>query len=156
MAQNTRSPADVRAYLEQHHLEVVELPADTGTATRAAEALNTTVDTIVKSLLFVVGDEPVLVLAAGDRTVETGELERLVGAAKARLARPQEVKEITGYAVGGVPPLAHGRPLRTLVDRHLMQHGIVYAAAGASNAIFAVAPEHLLDLSGGELADIAR
>jgi hypothetical protein len=78
MTENTRSPADVRAYLEQHRLEVVELPADTSTATSAAEALNTTVDTIVKSLLFVVGDEPVLVLAAGDRMVETGELADIV------------------------------------------------------------------------------
>jgi Cys-tRNA(Pro) deacylase len=156
MTENTRSPADVRAYLEQHQLEVVELPADTSTATSAAEALNTTVDTIVKSLLFVVGEEPVLVLAAGDRMVETGELAQFLGATKARLARPQEVKEVTGYRVGGVPPLAHGRPLRTLVDPHLLQHGTVYAAAGASNAIFAVAPERLLELSGGELADIAH
>jgi len=156
MTENSRSPADVRAYLEQHQLEIMELPADTSTATSAAEALNTTVDTIVKSLLFVVGDEPVLVLASGDRTVQTGELAQLLGAAKARLARPQEVKEITGFAVGGVPPIAHGRPLRTLVDRHLMRHGTVYAAAGGSNAIFAVAPERLLELSGGELANIAH
>lgn len=155
MAENRRSPADVRAFLTQHQLEPVELPADASTATRAAEALNTTVDTIVKSLLFLVGDEPVLVLAAGDRTVQTGELAQLLGAAKARLARPQEVKDITGYAVGGVPPIAHGWPLRTLIDRHLMQHETVYAAAGAGNAIFAVAPERLLELSDGELADVA-
>ncbi len=155
MADRTRSVDDVRRYLEQHHVEVLELPADTSTAALAAQALHTTVDTIVKSLLFTAGDEAVLVLAAGDRTVETRALARLLGVGKARLARPQEVIDITGYAVGGVPPVAHRRPLRTLVDRHLMRHATVYAAAGAGNAVFAVAPDRLVELSGGEISDVA-
>lgn len=147
---------DVRVWLHPHGIAVQELPADTSTAILAAAALGTTVDTIVKSLLFMVDGAPVLVLAAGDRKVNKRRLAEALGASAARLARPEEVTALAGYAVGGVPPVAHRQPLRTLVDRHLLAHPTVYAAAGAANAIFPVAPEQLLAMTGGESTDVAQ
>jgi Cys-tRNA(Pro) deacylase len=147
---------DVRACLTREGTEVRELEADTSTAVLAAAALGTTVSTIVKSLLFLADGKPVLVLASGDRKVDARALARGLGVRKVRMARPDEVRDIAGYAVGGVPPLAHKRPLQTLMDRHLLSHLTVFAAAGAPNAIFAIAPTRLLELTGAELTDSAQ
>lgn len=143
----------VRHYLEPEGIEVVELPADTSTAVLAAQALGTTVPAIAKSLLFLADGEPLLVLASGDRRVDARSLAREVGAKKVRMATPEQCIALAGYAVGGVPPVAHRRPLRTLFDRHLLEHEVVYAAAGAYNAVFAVAPERLQALTGAEITD---
>jgi prolyl-tRNA editing enzyme YbaK/EbsC (Cys-tRNA(Pro) deacylase) len=147
---------DVRRFLRAHDLSVEELPADTSTAVAAAAALGTTVSSIVKSLLFMVDDKPVLVLAAGDRKVNRARLAAELDAQKVRLARPEEVVELTGFRIGGVPPVAHRRPLQTLVDKHLLAPATVYAAAGASNAIFPIAAPLLVDLTGGQLTDAAE
>jgi prolyl-tRNA editing enzyme YbaK/EbsC (Cys-tRNA(Pro) deacylase) len=148
--------ADVRARLASEGIEVRELPADTSTAVLAAEALGTTVSAIVKSLLFLADGEPLLVLASGDRKVDARALGRSLGVKKLRMARPEEVIECAGYPIGGVPPVAHRRPLRTLLDRNLLRHEVVYAAAGSGNAIFAVSPARLQALTGAELTDAAE
>jgi prolyl-tRNA editing enzyme YbaK/EbsC (Cys-tRNA(Pro) deacylase) len=146
----------VRAVLSRDGIEVLELPADTSTAVLAAQALNTTVPTIVKSLLFLADGEPLLVLVAGDRRVDARRLAGEAGTRKVRMARPDECIEIAGHAVGGVPPLGHRRPIRTLLDRHLLDHETVYAAAGAGNAIFAVEPRRLLAMTAAEITDAAQ
>lgn len=138
---------DVRAVLRPHGLTVRELPGDTSTAPLAAAALATGVETIVKSLLFLAGQDPVLMLVAGDRRGDAALLAEELGAATIRLARPADVIRITGYAVGGVPPLGHRTPLRTLMDRALLNCPMVYAAAGAGNAVFAVAPHRLREIT---------
>jgi prolyl-tRNA editing enzyme YbaK/EbsC (Cys-tRNA(Pro) deacylase) len=147
------SVTDVRAHLAPHGIAVQELPVDTSTAPLAAQALGTTVGTIVKSLLFLADGAPVLILAAGDRKVNTRRLARDLQAEMVRLAKPDEVIALSGYAVGGVPPIAHRTRLPTLVDRHLLDHATVYAAAGATNAIFPIAPQRLLELTGGRVTD---
>jgi Cys-tRNA(Pro) deacylase len=144
---------NVRSALEPFGLSVVVLPDDASTAALAAEALGTTVDRIVKSLLFLAGDEPILVLAAGDRRVDAKMLASELGVAKVRLAKPDQVIALAGYAVGGVPPIAHRTRLRTLIDERLMRHEIVYAAAGAHNAIFAVSPITLSEISSAQLTN---
>jgi prolyl-tRNA editing enzyme YbaK/EbsC (Cys-tRNA(Pro) deacylase) len=143
----------VRERLEPEGIEVVELPADTSTAVLAAQALGTTVPAIVKSLLFLAGGEPLLVLASGDRRVDGRALARELGVKKVRMATPEECITLAGYAVGGVPPVAHRQPLRTLFDRHLLEHETVYAAAGAYNAVFAITPSQLQELTGAEITD---
>lgn len=146
----------VRSVLAAEGIEVQELPADTSTAALAAQALNTTVPTIVKSLLFMADGEPLLVLASGDRRVDARSLARNLGARKVRMATPQECIDLAGHAVGGVPPVGHRRPMRALLDRHLLEHPVVYAAAGAGNAIFAVGPQRLMELTGAEITDAAQ
>lgn len=148
--------ADVRGYLEPLGISVQELPSDTSTAPLAARALGTPVDAIVKSLLFLLDGQAHLVLASGSRKVDQRVLAREQGADKARLAKPDEVLALTGYAVGGVPPVGHRRSLPTLIDVHLLELETVYAAAGAGNAVFAIAPAHLVELTGATLTEAAR
>lgn len=143
----------VRDFLIPAGIAVQELPGDASTAQSAAEALGTTVPTIVKSLLFLHNGEPILVLVAGDRKLNQRMLAAELGGGKVRLAKPDQVLEITGYPVGGVPPVAHPTTLRTLLDRHLLVHPVVYAAAGAHNAIFPIEPRRLLEITGASLTD---
>src|SRR5262249_57043712 len=102
-------------------IEVVELADSTRTAAEAAAAVEAEVGQIVKSLVFTRdGEEPFLVLCAGDRRVDTG----LFGGARA--ARADEVRAATGFAIGGVPPIGHDRPLHTVVDESLLRFGTVW------------------------------
>ena len=141
----------VSEVLAPHGIKVQRINGDTSTAPLAAAALNTPVSTIVKSLLFFADDEPVLVLAAGDRRVNTELLASELGSNALRLARPGEVIRVAGYAVGGVPPLGHRTRIRTLLDDSLLSHPVVYAAAGASDAIFPVEPVNLQVITGAEI-----
>jgi Cys-tRNA(Pro) deacylase len=148
--------ADVRAFLTPHGVEVLELPDDAGTAVLAAQALNTSVDTIVKSLLFFADEAPILVLAPGDLQVSTTRLAGRVQAERVRLARPKEVLQVTGYAVGGVPPVAHAHTVPIVIDRHLLAHPVIFAAAGDRQAVFPVEPQKLVELTGATPVDIAE
>jgi prolyl-tRNA editing enzyme YbaK/EbsC (Cys-tRNA(Pro) deacylase) len=120
--------------------EVRELPASTRTAPEAAAAVGVEVGQIVKSLVFMAGSEPLLCLCAGDRRVDTDKL-----GAEVRQARGDEVREATGFAIGGVPPIGHDRPLRTVVDASLRRFETVWCAAGTPHAVFPVATQALID-----------
>jgi Cys-tRNA(Pro) deacylase len=146
----------VREYLQRLNIGVQELPADTSTAELAARALGTTVGTIVKSLVFRAGDESILVLVAGDRKLDARKMARQLGVTRVRLLPPDEVMTVAGYPVGAVPPVALRRRLRTLLDKNLLGHPTVYAAAGARNAIFPIGPEQLQELTDAELTDAAE
>lgn len=149
----TLTVEDVRDFLAPVGILVQELPDDASTAQSAAAALGTTVPTIVKSLLFLHAGEPILVLVAGDRKLNQRALATELGGGKVRLAKSDQVLEITGYPVGGVPPVAHATMLRTLLDHHLLAHPVVFAAAGAYNAIFPIEPQRLLEITGATLTD---
>ena len=126
------------------------------TAALAAQALGTTVSTFVKSLLFLIDDQPYLVLVAGDRKVDMRRLARDVGGRKARVADADRTLELTGYRVGGVPPVALRTEMPILMDDHLLVHPIVYAAAGSSFAIFPIAPVHLREMTGARVIQVAE
>jgi prolyl-tRNA editing enzyme YbaK/EbsC (Cys-tRNA(Pro) deacylase) len=168
-----RTADDVKAFLRPFGLVVKELPDDTSTSVLAADALNTTVGSIAKSLLFMVSgrtyeagsdgaeryaegdrDRPVLVLASGDKRVDPRRVATLTGAGRARLARPAEVLSVTGFPVGGVPPVAHATRLNVLMDRTLFDYPIVFAAGGAANTIVPIAPGELERISGATTADL--
>jgi prolyl-tRNA editing enzyme YbaK/EbsC (Cys-tRNA(Pro) deacylase) len=137
---------------------VRELPADTSTAEAAAHAVNAPVGSIVKSLIFMADDAPLLVLVAGDRRADVKRMRAELGLSKKRLriAQPAEVFELTGFEVGGVPPLGHRRPLRTLVDRSLSRFEIVWAAAGSAHAVFPVHYARLVDITHGDVLDLGE
>jgi prolyl-tRNA editing enzyme YbaK/EbsC (Cys-tRNA(Pro) deacylase) len=116
-------------------VEVVDLPDSTRTAAEAAEACGCELGQIVKSLVFVVEDEPTMILCAGDRRVT-----RIDGTP----ASPDEVREATGFSIGGVPPLGHERDLPTIVDESLRRFERVWCAAGTPNAVFEVAIDRLI------------
>ncbi len=135
---------------------VRELPADTSTAEAAARAVDAPLGSIVKSLIFLADDTPLLVLVAGDRRADVKRLRAALGLSKRRLriAQPDEVLAHTGFEVGGVPPVGHREPLRTLVDRTLSRFEMVWAAAGSPHAVFPIAYDHLLAITGGQVMDL--
>ena len=120
-------------------MEVRELADSTRTAQEAAAAVGVGVGQIVKTLVFVDDGGPLLCLCAGDRRVDTAKLGTGV-----RQARGDEVREATGFAIGGVPPLGHHRPLRTVVDESLRRFDTIWCAAGTPHAVFPVETEALI------------
>lgn len=133
-------------------ITVVAMPESTRTATEAATACGCEVGQIVKSLIFEAGPggELVLLLVAGDRTADLDLAGRLLGATPAR-ADPKRVREETGFAIGGVAPIGHLRPMRVFMDPALLGHHRVWAAAGAPNAVFEVDPRLLLEVTRAAL-----
>jgi prolyl-tRNA editing enzyme YbaK/EbsC (Cys-tRNA(Pro) deacylase) len=135
--------------------EVREFPQGTRTAADAARAIGCQVGQIVKSLVFVAGREtPFLALTSGPNRADTDRLSRLMGGAPVRQATPDEVREATGYAIGGTPPFGHPRPLRAFCDRDLLEHREVWAAAGTPRSVFPISPADLLRASRAEATDI--
>ena len=136
-------------------VSVSHFPEGTRTATDAARAVGCDVAQIVKSLVFVADGEPVLVLAPGPTMVDTDRVAAFLGVAEVRRATADEVREATGYAIGGVPPFGHAMPLRVAIDEVLLAHDEVWAAAGAPDACFPIAPAELVCASGGIVGPLA-
>lgn len=134
------------------------LPMSTATAEEAARAVGCPLGAIIKSLLFLAESEPVLVLACGDRQVDSAKLAQTLGVGRKRvkMADAEAVLAHTSFSVGGVPPVGHPGKLRTYVDSGIDRFDEVYAAAGTASAVFGISPEELVRVSGGTLADIAR
>jgi prolyl-tRNA editing enzyme YbaK/EbsC (Cys-tRNA(Pro) deacylase) len=135
------------------HLQVTELPASTRTAEEAAKAVGAEVGQIVKSLVFVGERGAYLFLVSGQNRLDLGKAQALVGS-PLRRATPEEVRALTGYAIGGVPPVGHNTPLPTFLDRDLLAYPRVWAAGGTPKALFALTPEELLALTGAQVADL--
>lgn len=141
----------VMAALEQQGAagSVRVLPDSARTAQEAATALGVPVGAIVNSLVFDAGGEALLVLTSGAHRVDTGYLAEQHALAKLTRAAPDFVRASTGQAIGGVSPVGHPAPVRTLVDRWLAQHPVVWAAAGHPHAVFPTTYAELLQLTGG-------
>ncbi len=137
-------------------IAVERFPAGTRTAQDAAQAVGCDVAQIVKSLVFVADGRPVLALVSGANRLDPERLAAVVGAAGVRRADGDEAREATGFPIGGVPPLGHHRPLPVVVDRDLMAHEVVWAAAGLPDAVFRVAPAELVRACGGIVAEVAE
>ncbi len=154
------SPEDVQAALDKLGCDIQVTLYETSTATsqEAADSIGTELGSIVKSLCFLVGGQPVVVLAAGDQRMDERKIGQLyeVSKKKVRMADAEKTVELTGYAPGGVPPVGHTQELPILIDKTLERFDLVYAAAGASNAIFPIKLEQLIEITGGKVTDIAR
>ena len=155
------TPADVKTALDAAGLsiEVRFLDESSATATQAAAALGTELGSIVKSLVFMVDAQPVIVLTAGDQRVFDKKIATYfdVSRKKVKIATPEQCIEYVGYAPGGVPPLGHRRTdLTILVDETLSRFEIVYAAAGAHNTIFPIPYDTLVQVTGAISADVAK
>jgi prolyl-tRNA editing enzyme YbaK/EbsC (Cys-tRNA(Pro) deacylase) len=132
---------------------IVELKQTTRTAEDAAAAIGTTVAQIVKSLVFLADGVPIVVLASGVNRVDVVRVGAALGRTIGR-ASPDEVRAATGFAIGGVAPLGYSGELEVLFDRDLLQHDLVWAAAGTPNAVFPIAPEDLLRVSRARVLDV--
>jgi prolyl-tRNA editing enzyme YbaK/EbsC (Cys-tRNA(Pro) deacylase) len=131
------------------------LPDAVTTAAAAAAALGVEVGQIANSLVFDADGAPLLVLTSGAHRVDTGKVAALVGAQRVRRASPEFVRAATGQAIGGVAPVGHPAPLRTLVDRFLERYDEVWAAGGIPHAVFPTSFDELVVVTGGEPADVA-
>jgi prolyl-tRNA editing enzyme YbaK/EbsC (Cys-tRNA(Pro) deacylase) len=135
-------------------LEILPSPTSTRTAAEAAEALGTSVAQIVKSLVFLVDGQGVLALVSGVNRLDEGKLARAVGGTRVTRANADQVRELTGFVIGGVPPISPNPDLRILCDEDLLQYPIVYAAAGTPHHNFGIPPRRLVEAAGATVADL--
>jgi len=135
-------------------VSVRSYPEGTRTAIDAAAAVGCDVDQIVKSLVLMADDQPVLVLCSGANRVDMAKVGAEFGG-EVRMANADEVRAATGFAIGGAPPFGHPAPLPTLVDPHLLTFDEVWAAAGRPDSVFPLTPGDLMAGSGAPPADIA-
>jgi prolyl-tRNA editing enzyme YbaK/EbsC (Cys-tRNA(Pro) deacylase) len=149
----------VRAALAARGLvaQIVCLPEAARTARAAAEAIGCAVAQIANSLVFR-GERSgaaLLVLTSGAHRVDLARVAQLVGEPIAK-ADAAFVRAATGFAIGGVAPVGHLRPLRALVDRNLFGHAEIWAAAGHPHTVFRLTPDELVALTGGSIADVTE
>jgi prolyl-tRNA editing enzyme YbaK/EbsC (Cys-tRNA(Pro) deacylase) len=135
--------------------EVVILGAAVHTAAAAAEALGIEVGQIANSLIFDADGEPLLVLTSGAHRVDTAKVAAGLGVAKLRRATPEFVREHTGQPIGGVAPLGHPKPVRTLVDTDLARFDVIWAAGGVPQAVFPITYAELVRVTDGTPAEVA-
>jgi prolyl-tRNA editing enzyme YbaK/EbsC (Cys-tRNA(Pro) deacylase) len=135
---------------------VMELPDSARTAAEAAAAVGCAVGQIVKSLLFEArpSGRAVLVAASGSHRVDEQAVSAVIGERIAR-ASADFVRDRTGFAIGGVPPIGHAQPIQAVVDEALLAYDRVWAAAGHPHAIFELTPSELVRMTGGTVARIA-
>lgn len=153
MKASVQRVADALAQLDIQ-AEITEFSESTRTAEEAAAAVGSTVGQIVKSLVFLAGEQPVLALVSGSNRVDTGKLAEVAGGPITR-ANADVVRAATGFSIGGVPPVGHAILLPTYLDRDLLRYERVWAAAGTPNAVFPVAPDELQRITGATVADLA-
>jgi prolyl-tRNA editing enzyme YbaK/EbsC (Cys-tRNA(Pro) deacylase) len=142
-------------------LEVRVFDTSTHTAVEAAGAVGAELGQIVKSLVFVAPDasgslEPIVCLVAGTNRVDVARLAAVVGAPDLRRATASEAHDLTGFPIGGIPPIGHARPVRVVMDPELGRFQVVWAAAGTDRAVFPVPPATLAMLSNAHVAPIVE
>ena len=134
--------------------QVLEVQSSARTAEEAAQSLGVEVGQIVKSLVFVADGEPVLLLVAGDHRVDPDRASRALDANNIKRADVDWVREATGFPIGGVAPVGHPRPMRTIVDESLERFEVIWAAAGTPNAVFPTSFAELTTLTRGAIAEL--
>jgi prolyl-tRNA editing enzyme YbaK/EbsC (Cys-tRNA(Pro) deacylase) len=136
--------------------EVRELPESAPTAAAAAAQLGCEVGAIANSLVFNADGAPLLVMTSGAHRVDTGRVAQLIGAAAVRRADAGSVRAWTGQAIGGVGPVGHPAPIRTLVDTWLEKYDVIWAAAGHPHTVFPTSFAELVRITEGTPADVGE
>ena len=151
-----------RSRIVQQHLanagitsRVRELPDSTRTAAEAAAALGCEVGAIASSLLFLADEQPVLVMTSGRHRVDTDILAGQLGAQKVEMATAKQVRAVTGQAIGGVAPVGHPAPVRTVIDEALAAYETIWAAGGTPHTVMPLTFEQLVSLTGGARVRVA-
>jgi prolyl-tRNA editing enzyme YbaK/EbsC (Cys-tRNA(Pro) deacylase) len=155
MADPNSSVDRVRAALLSagHADTIAEFPDGTRTAADAAAAVGCTVAQIAKSIVLRAGDTVMLVIASGINRVDVAKVSALLGVA-AKSADARWVRDVTGFAIGGVAPVGHLTPPRVLIDEDLMILDPVWAAAGSPKHAFQTTSRNLVRMTGGQIADV--
>jgi prolyl-tRNA editing enzyme YbaK/EbsC (Cys-tRNA(Pro) deacylase) len=152
------TPADLLEFMKQNAVpgEILHLSVPTPTVEAAAQAVKTTPERIVKSILFLVDQSPVLAISCGLAHVDRRAIAHRyqVGRKRVKLAGPEPVQQVTGYDIGALPPFGHRAPLPTLLDQRVLEHPYVYAGGGAENALVRLNPQDILRVSGAIVIDL--
>ncbi len=147
--------SELKEYLADHAIEVWEYAEPTATAAAAADAVGCGVAEIAKTLLFLVGGTPVVVVTCGDVKVKSSRLKQAFGlSGKVKLPQGDDVERLTGYLPGGVCPFLLPADLPILLDTSLQRFPVVYAAAGNNHSAVPVTVAQLQQLTGAELGDV--
>ncbi|NOI75327.1 YbaK/EbsC family protein [Vibrio coralliilyticus] len=153
------SSLKVQEFLSRNGQDFVvqEMPSSTRTALDAAESIGCTVSQIAKSLIFKHGEtgEPVLVVASGSNMVCADKVREATGIVLTK-ADASFVRDKVGYAIGGVPPVAHNSSVHTILDKDLTEYSEIWAAAGTPNSVFKLNPQKLGELTQGQWIDLAK
>jgi len=149
---------DLQSFLQANGIsaEIMRLPVLTPTVETAALAVGAQAQQIVKSILFLIDDQPVLAITCGTAYVERRVIADLysVGKKRVKLASPGEVIRLSGYEVGAMPPFGHRQPLRSLLDKHVLESAVVFAGGGAENALMRISPQEILRVSKAQVMDL--
>ncbi len=129
-------------------------PQGTRTAADAAAAVGCEVSAIVKSLVFIVDDRPVVALVPGDRRLDPTALAKVVAGSDVRRATLEEARAATGYAAGGTPPFGYPGPVQVVADPGLQRHATVWAAGGTPDTVFPIDPTVLVEAAGAVWAPV--
>jgi prolyl-tRNA editing enzyme YbaK/EbsC (Cys-tRNA(Pro) deacylase) len=152
------TPADLAAFIVRERIvaELVPMDVETPTVPAAAAALGVAPAQIIKSLLFLVREEPVLVIACGDTTIDRAALAGRFGVGKKqiKLASAAEVLTILGYPVGGVPPVGHATAVPVLLDRAVRAWDVVYGGGGDDHTLLRIAPDELARATKAEWIEL--
>jgi prolyl-tRNA editing enzyme YbaK/EbsC (Cys-tRNA(Pro) deacylase) len=148
---------DVKCYLDGRGIAVLEFVEATPNSESAARAVGCSVGEIAKSILFIIGSKPVIVVTSGDVRVKTSLLKQAVGyTGRARLPEADEVIQHTGYSPGGVCPFLLPADLQVLVDASMRRFPVVYAAAGNKHSAVPVTVDQLLEITGGVEVEVCE
>lgn len=137
-------------------VEPRRFPEGAKTAVDAANAIGCEVGQIVKSLIFGVDGEIVLAYVSGDNRLDEAKLAAAAGGLMCQRVDADVVREATGFPIGGVPPIGHTTPLRVFIDPDLLAFDVVWAAAGTWHDVFAIDPDDLTRVSGGDVVELKR
>ena len=151
------SARKVQEALKAHNLscEVLQMTDTTRSASDAARAVGCQVGQIVKSLIFEgqQSHQPILVAASGANRVNERAIEQSVSE-PIKMAKPDYVRQMTGFAIGGVPPVGHDNPLKIFIDEDLLQYDEIWAAAGTPHAVFKLTPDDLKTITSGAVISV--
>jgi len=131
-----------------------ELPDSTHSAAQAAAALGTEPGAIASSLLFLADGEPLLAMTSGRHRVDTALVAGQLGVDELVMATAKQVREVTGQPIGGVSPVGHPAPIRTVVDEALREYDVVWSAAGTANSVLPLTFDQLLTLTSGTVVRV--
>lgn len=153
-----KTSVDVHNYLQTEEIphEIFLLKSPTKTAERTAALLGLNLDEVIKSVILIADDKPILAIVPGNRKVSYKKMKDTLRVSRVRLAEPQEVIDLTGYVLGATPPLAHQKKFYTLVDKAAVDKQILYTGCGEVNALLKIRPEDLIEVTEAQVADITE
>lgn len=154
------TPKDLALFIKQHNIDAELIPLDTHTPTveTAAVAVGVSPDQIVKTLLFMVDEKAVLVIANGTGRIDRRMLGKHFGVSrkKTTFADPNTVQELTGYTVGAVPPIGHRTAIPALVDPSVVAQEMVYGGGGSDTTLMRLKPQDILAHNQVEIVSLQK